>query len=92
MSAAAAVAEAARERLASAPPAMAMAWSVLEPAPAAGEPGHRGREHRQGGGREELAAHVDPLGPGIALEEPLDVLDVGAGAREGRVGQAQAGG
>jgi len=26
-----------------------------------------------------LTAQVDPLGPGIALEEPLDILDVGAG-------------
>ena len=84
MSAAAAVAEAAgdghgRQR----PRALAGA---------AGEAGHRGREHRQGGGRQELAAHVDPLGAGVALEEPLDVLEVGAGAGEGGVGQAQAGG
>jgi hypothetical protein len=39
-----------------------------------------------------LTAQVDALGSGVALEEPLDVGDVGAGLGEGRVGQAQAGG
>src|SRR5215218_2961127 len=92
VSAAAAVAEAARERLASAPNDRHGLQRPGFPTGAAGETGHRGREYRQGGGRQELAAHIDALGPGVALEEPLDVLDVGAGPGEGGVAQAQAGG
>ena len=86
MRAAAAVAEAAQGDAGQRATAMAMATGVLDPRPArpaSAPPRPRTRPGRRPRGADR---HVDPLGSGIALEEPLDVLDVGAGAGEGGVG------